>query len=189
MSFISLLFGRRETGAVIGGLSLDATLSENHERSSDITESPVETGATITDHVILNPERVTIEGFVTDAPAVLLGGIQGRGVTQNAFDRIEELWRNREPFDIDTGYKRYVDMVIADAQLPRERDGSMTFTIEAQKVTIVDSERRQVPEGTAAEDVDDLATSTNNAGRQTSRTAGEATAERGSVLSNIFGVP
>jgi len=42
MSFISLLFGRRNAGAVIGGLTLDATVSENHERSSDVTDSAID---------------------------------------------------------------------------------------------------------------------------------------------------
>lgn len=187
MSFISLLFGRRNAGAVIGGLTLDATVSENHERSSDVTDSAIESGSMVSDHVIRNPERVTIEGFVTDAPPVVLGGFSGRGVTQDAFDKLDELWREGDPFDIDTGYKRYPDMVISSLEMPRERDGSMQFRVEARHVDIVASETREVSADSLSDDVSDAAQSVNDAGRQTTSPSGPRTEDRGSVLFNLFG--
>ena len=188
MSFISLLFGRRNTGAVIGGLTLDATISESHERSSDVTDSAIESGSTVSDHVIRSPERVTIEGFVTDAPPVLFGGFRGRGTTQDAFDRLDELWKDSDPFDIDTGYKRYPDMVITSLEMPRERDGSMLFRLEARRVDIVASETRSIPADSLADDISDAAQSENDSGRQTTSSAGPRTESQGSVLFNALGL-
>jgi hypothetical protein len=49
-------------------LELDATLSEAHAHTAKVTEFPVETGATISDHVIQAPDVVKLEGVVSNAP-------------------------------------------------------------------------------------------------------------------------
>ena len=46
----------------IGTFKLDVTTSEVHESTLNITENPVESGANIADHAILNPRELTITG-------------------------------------------------------------------------------------------------------------------------------
>lgn len=49
-------------------IEFDATLSEQHTSSAQVTEHPVETGANITDHVRPMLDKVQLEGFITNTP-------------------------------------------------------------------------------------------------------------------------
>lgn len=81
-------------------LEFDAFLSEQHQHSAKATQFPVETGAVIADHVLLEPKVVRVEAFVSDTPlpsAMSLGELQpltdsameipGRTGTFSAFER------------------------------------------------------------------------------------------------------
>ena len=72
---IELLFNRKSPGK-IGTLELDAMLSERQRYGNDITNFPIESGSSISDHVIQAPEEVEIEGFVTNTPVELLSGLR-----------------------------------------------------------------------------------------------------------------
>lgn len=72
---IELLFNRKNPGK-IGTLELDAMLSERQKYGNDITNFPIESGSSISDHVIQAPEEVEIEGFVTNTPVEFLSGLR-----------------------------------------------------------------------------------------------------------------
>ena len=57
---ISLLYNtRRQRKTRIGTLTIEATLSENHEATCTVTDQPIETGSRISDHIILDPSNDT----------------------------------------------------------------------------------------------------------------------------------
>lgn len=56
-------------------LFFDVVTTETQSKSSTITEHPVETGADVTDHVRINLDRVTIEGFVSNTPVFAEAGV------------------------------------------------------------------------------------------------------------------
>jgi len=194
MAITNFLFGNRTpAGFTVEGvveLQADLTISESHQRSADVTTHPVESGGTISDHVILQPERLSLEGFVTDTPAAVLSANRGR--TQDAFDALEELWREGEPLTVVTARRTYEDMVIVDLQLPRERPSSMNFSAELQRVTVVETETAQIAGGgdvadAADEDTADLAAQETDAGRQPAGAASEsAGGQMQSVLGGLF---
>ena len=63
----------------IGDIMLDAEIAEGHASDLRITDNPVESGAEVSDHAVLMPKTVTIEGVIVDyEPAV--GAIAGLGV-------------------------------------------------------------------------------------------------------------
>ena len=185
---INFLFGNRTpAGFKLSGVvefDADLTVEETHERAADVTEHPVESGARVSDHVILQPARLTLEGFVTDAGVAVFGAAAGR--TQTAFETLTEAWREREPVQVVTGYRTYQDMVIVRLDMPRERPGSMRFSMELKHVTIVESEVVNV----AAPDADtaDLAAGETDAGRQPTRGASDATESRSSLLFDTLGL-
>lgn len=198
MASINFLFGNRTPSgfSIAGAVSLgaDVTVRESHERLADVTQHPVETGATIADHIVLQPERVTLEGFVTDSPTVAFASAQ-RGRTQDAFFTLDRLYREREPVSVVTGYRVYESMVIVRLDMPRERPASMQFTIELQHVRVVESATAPLPdvaesadEGAAASgertagDTRDLASPQQDAGRQAAREASAPTAERATSI-------
>lgn len=55
-----------------GQLMLDASINEQHQKGADVTEHHVETGSDITDHIRPLPDKLSIEGFVSNQP---LGGV------------------------------------------------------------------------------------------------------------------
>lgn len=67
MALLTLLFGK-PFKVQMGGIVLDVSLSENHQRTSVVTQSEIEDGSAIHDHVVLNPKQLIIEGFISDTP-------------------------------------------------------------------------------------------------------------------------
>lgn len=175
---IQMLFGKKTltnfgTDA-LGYLNLDATLSERHEYSAEVTAYPIENGATITDNIRINQTALTIDGFVTNAPVQWLGGIgnaglitggtgvnsinraisPGNGFFPNrvtvAFDMLMKLFNNRESITVVTKLKRYKDMVITRLSFPRSPDIGDTLhfsmdLIQIKKVKLLEVEKTQSP--------------------------------------------
>lgn len=50
----------------IGKITLDVVTIEDHQSDLSITENPIESGAAIADHAVIQPKRVTINGVVVD---------------------------------------------------------------------------------------------------------------------------
>ncbi len=60
-------------GATQDLLTLDAALSIDEQHQAQVTDHPIETGAVVTDHVILRPTNWKLEGIVTATPVVAGG--------------------------------------------------------------------------------------------------------------------
>lgn len=193
MAVINFLFGNRTpAGFSLSGVvefDADLTIDEQHERSAEATQHPIEAGARISDHVILSPDRLSISGFVTDAGVAVLGSQPGR--TQSAFDTLDSAWRARDLVQVVTGYRTYQDMIITRLDMPRTRPESMQFSIEFQHIRIVSSEETELINA-VDDDVSDSASGRKNAGRQPVTEAGSATTRAGeqaqlqSTLAGIF---
>lgn len=74
------LFDKRNQ---IAFMDLDVTIREEHEMSAQISRSAVESGADITDNVVLSPRRLTMEGIVAKHP-LRFYGIAGAAATTAA---------------------------------------------------------------------------------------------------------
>jgi len=55
-------------------IQFDASLSETYSTPLDITQFPIETGETISDHIIVKPFSMTFQGIISDTP---IGGLAG----------------------------------------------------------------------------------------------------------------
>lgn len=75
-------------------LEIEATLQESHAMRSEVADSPIESGATITDHVNVLPREISLDCIITNNPltlesaivgnvAGLVGGIVGRASRNN----------------------------------------------------------------------------------------------------------
>lgn len=191
---INLLFGRREPGK-IGELELDATLNETHDYANDVTSFPVESGAEISDHIKREPERITIEGFVTDTPVKFLGGQLGQNLDVTDRNRVKDSFetlmaiagydypdqvdsRTATPntaqiIDVVTGLRVYSNMVMTRLSIPRNnRTGkALRFTAEFTRIRFTLSEfvfiaNTRVVRPSAAR-INDQAASTVDVGKQT----------------------
>jgi hypothetical protein len=146
MMVLSLLYNKRYRKTKIGGVELDATLTEEHRYTSRVTSYPVEDGTIISDHILNEPEVVVISGIVTDSPINILSQFN-RSVT--AFNTLVRMQQNREVMTLVTGIKVYQNMAITSLDVPRNlRTGqSLQFNIEFQKINFDTSVRLLLDEG------------------------------------------
>lgn len=80
MSITSLIFGRKPTAvSIANALVIDATTQIIHTYNAQPTKFPAEAGGNLSDHVQLDNEKLSLTGFVSEAPLdtlrSLLGGI------------------------------------------------------------------------------------------------------------------
>ncbi len=52
----------------VGGVEVDAVISENHRYNSLVTQNPIEDGSIISDHIVNLPVILEMEGRFTDTP-------------------------------------------------------------------------------------------------------------------------
>lgn len=163
MQSISLLTNRKAPGK-IKDLEMDVTLREAHSFTNNITQYPVENGSTITDHIRQNPDKLTIEGLITNTPIIPLSAIVGKLTRQDYSNRNEAAFNelltmggfsiSKQPgskpvrtgapqiIDVVTSLRLYTSMVIVNiaVNVDSSTDNSLIFTVDLQQMIFVDSD-------------------------------------------------
>lgn len=145
------------TQDVITEIPLDARVESTYRFSAEITQFPVESGATITDHAHLRPDEITLQGMVSDTPVnelptylALRGDKEYRAAglrSQNAFDALFVVWRDRLPLTVVTEYMVFDDMLIESFEVPRRPDQgeAIWFSATLRKVVTVETLTAALP--------------------------------------------
>ena len=161
------------TEKAIGGIKLDAVISESHTNEVSLTNNPVELGADITDHAIIQPKKVNVVAQVSDTPlglaafgqivdlvTGLFGSSTGENLTRSnaAYNAMVQLQEAREPIELQTRLKLYTNMVITNIRTVQDKNTSriVRMNIDLQEVLITESEivqlsEDQLQEGSARE--------------------------------------
>lgn len=186
----------------LGGIQLDAVLSESHNNQLRVTENPVELGADIVDHSIIEPKRISIVAEVSDTPlgtaalgqiVDLVTGLFGTSTSTNitrsnaAYNALVQLMETREPIEVQTRLKLYTNMLITNIRTTQDKDTSriVRMNIDLREVLITESEvvsldAAQLQEGTTREQ----ATSAEKKGRKEAITPEDSTNK--SVLKSVI---
>lgn len=142
---------------------LDGVISEQHNSSATITQHPVEYGVNIADHVIKQPQKITINGIVTNSPSIgqmfnkLPGGATfgERALSQLTGSRIREayaglveLQNERFPVRLQTGLLVYDNMVLTDISAPNDLQGNLRVTLTFTEIFVVNGETTGVTQAT-----------------------------------------
>jgi hypothetical protein len=129
----------------VGGLTFDATFEESHQSDLEVTDNPVESGVTISDHAYMKPQRLTISAGVSNSPIKVsandpFAADYGRHV--KAYELLQELQRNAEPFDVQTGLKLYSNMICSSLTPAQDKDtpSVLVFTAALREVLIVNTQ-------------------------------------------------
>lgn len=98
----------------IGGLFFDAVLSSDTEHTAVITQHPVQSGANISDHMYMEPVRISMEIGMSDVMASMVEGQWTGAYTKSvsAYRKLCELQSLRIPFRVQTRLNAYDNMVI-----------------------------------------------------------------------------
>lgn len=138
-------------------VQLDGVITERFGSPVRPTLNPIETGAVVTDHAIIEPKFYSMDAVVTDTPlglaaatevvdnvTGLFGDSTGSGETrsQQAYAQLIQLQRLVEPITIVTGLNTLENMLILDIQPTRDKDTSnaLFFTMDLQEVLIVNTQ-------------------------------------------------
>jgi len=148
-------------------ITLDASVKEMHKRESPPTKFEVEDGTTVSDHIILRPFELQIDGIISDAPISLVNelisvagaailppvgivaasaayGLSSALLGSNkpslvAYAQVLQLQSNRQNFNVLTTLNLYQNMFINSITVPRESASSnaLVFTIGLSQLIIV----------------------------------------------------
>lgn len=145
--------------ASIEDLVLDAVLSEQHSSSAEVTQFPVETGTNISDHVRQQPDKLRIEGVVSNTPLQsrvasasdvfatdMKAGIYSTRA-QEVYAKLIAIKESATMATISTELKSYGSMVLQTLEAPRnaETGDSMHFTADFVHVITVSTQTVALP--------------------------------------------
>ena len=129
------IYQRKTEIAPLVGLA-DIYLTEDHERQVTKSRYPVESGASLTDHAVREPDRLKIQGHTghlsTADPA--LGNQPDRPAA--AWSEIDRLMNARELVEVATILGVYSNMLITRAVAPvsNQTGRDLLFTLELEQV-------------------------------------------------------
>lgn len=147
-------------------ITIDATTSRDATQTVEVTDHPIESGASVTDHQIIRPIEIKIEGMLVDFP---LGAQAAEGEPGRAFRLFEMLdaaQLDGELLTVIGPDRQWERMKIVTLSAPTRRKGTIKFTASLKQVRVVETQtvavrRTTLPKGKGK----------NNGGRQTGREA------------------
>ena len=189
---LSLIFGAPK-GPTIGPIEVDVALSEGHSQGAEVADHPIETGGDVTDHIRIRAPELSMNGVISDAKAFLSDALASIGSLDaiQKYDRMLELFENREPFDVSTGLRFYPDMVFTRLNVTRDKGTgkAVHFSAELRQIEFADSETIEIlPDGDAdAAEASAPLQQTADAGPKATKPAPPAAASSsGSTLSKVI---
>ncbi len=132
-------------------LTLDASITQEHGLSCEVTDHPVESGANVSDHVRINPIALRITGVVSAYPFADDTAPVGREV--DAWGKLESMVG--QVFEVSTTLRRYPKMVLLRVDVTRERGVTdlepklelrEIRTVSQQSVTLPPDQIRKKPQ-------------------------------------------
>ncbi len=132
----------------IGGLFFDAVLRTEHTSTLKITSHPVQNGANITDHSILEPSVLVMEIGMSDTmDSVLHGQYSGKGSKSvSAYQMLLDLQASRIPVSVLTRLKKYDHMLIENITAPDDVKTlhGLRCTVTLREIFVVEVARQKV---------------------------------------------
>ena len=128
----STISGFLRSGTLVAGVEVSVLVSEAHALSSSVSKLAVESGAQLSDHVIVNPVDVSIVFGMTNT------GL-GADAARDVFETFKRMQENRELVELITEHHVYDNMVITNLnpmhQAPYK--GALNFTVKLQQISFV----------------------------------------------------
>lgn len=128
----------------LGPLTMHCVVEEGHSDDLEITEHPVEQGATINDHAYKKPAEVTLRGGWSNSSKEAGGN---EGYVREMYAKLLELQEKREPFDLVTGKRAYKNMLIQSLAVTTDQTSETILLITAtlKQVNIVQTQATTMP--------------------------------------------
>ena len=119
----------------IGAIELDAVVTETHGAEVEITDFPIETGSTITDHVRRKPLTLAMTVVLSDLTDA--GPLPGRSI-----DLVNQLYlmqSDAKVLSVYTPARTYDSMLIQSIGVPRDSKSGcgLTLNVSLKQISLV----------------------------------------------------
>ena len=92
-------------GHMLAGVEVSVMISESHSMSATATRTALESGAQVTDHVIQNPDEITVTFAMTNAG-------NGAANARDVIESFKKMKKEAQLIELATEHALYKDMVI-----------------------------------------------------------------------------
>ena len=164
--------GKATQPVSINGLEFDALIDESRTLEATVPEYSVESGFSVSDSVILNPEKLSMTLFVTNTPVTWYRR-HGASPTRvdNVVKQLEELYFAKEPVTIVTSDATYTSMAIESITISKslEIGYARQIPISFKKIRVTTAKTTTIPDsygksGAPAASAGTASTSTGSSG-------------------------
>ena len=164
--------GKATQPVSINGLEFDALIDESRTLEATVPEYSVESGFSVSDSVILNPEKLSMTLFVTNTPVTWYRR-HGASPTRvdNVVKQLEELYFAKEPVTIVTSDATYTSMAIESITISKslEIGYARQIPISFKKIRVTTAKTTTIPDsygksGKTAASAGTASTSTGSSG-------------------------
>lgn len=125
--------------------------TRSFESHVTVTDHPLEDGTTISDHIEVMPDRITIEGVVSETT---IGG-DGTDSVRWALDFLNEAGRGAELLELETRYGVFEPLVLLEWPYDETQLRGLTFQLVLREVQIANVETVRLPREIEEETDDD----------------------------------
>lgn len=137
-------------GNFINTVELDIIISEGAVATARVTENPVEYGANVNDHIIIEPMTFTVSGVVSNISSKTSDAIDTLSTVFSQFtSKAREVWEDllklqidRTPFTLVQGLKEYTNVIILSLSEQQDKDtaNGLFFNATMKEIIFVGSE-------------------------------------------------
>ncbi len=131
---------------IINDLEFDALISESKSYEAAVPEYSVEEGFSVSDAIILSPEKLEMVLFVTDTP-VTWRQHAAQGRTERVCKQLEELYFKGEPVTVVTSDATYTMMAIESMTISKslETGYSREIPINLKRIRTTTAKTTTIP--------------------------------------------
>lgn len=126
----------------IDGYLIDVFVSEQPTKQSRVTRYPIEEGASIADHVIDNPDKLTVTGIVSNASfgTTAEARSEDEKPSEEAYARLSKIHADKKLVRVVTSTRSFDNMLLLSLTDPRTRStgDALDFTATFEKITTID---------------------------------------------------
>ena len=133
----------------INGIEFDALIDESRTLEATVPEYSVESGFSVSDAIILSPEKLDMTLFVTNTPVTWYnrhGGSQNR--VDSVVKQLEELYYAGEPVTIVTSDATYSNMAIESITFSKSTEVGYAreIPISFKKIRVTTAKTTTIPD-------------------------------------------
>lgn len=172
----------------INGIEFDALIEESRTLEATVPEYSVESGFSVSDAIILSPEKLDMTLFVTNTPVTWYsrhGGDKNR--VDSVVKQLEELYYAGEPVTIVTSDATYSNMAIESLTFSKNTENGYAreIPISFKKIRITSAKTTTIPDsygksGSTGASAGTASTSSGSSGSGSSGSSGSSSSSGGS---------